>query len=190
MRQIWKKKYFWMLPNQKVDIFWFRQYFYNSASQNCTNIVWAVRIPQNFGRLAFAFYFFSLLSVKKFLIQNVANAFNSSPCQLFNSSTFLFQKMNIHSVFICLFDKYSWMLNNLSLKLTCQSNHDTNIMMKHYSALKMNFCNSNNWPLGHCWLMKQYFNRNRTNLCAGLQEKSAYSMWKFIWLSMKKSWRL
>lgn len=179
-----------MLPNQKVDIFWFRQYFYNSASQNHTNIVWAVRIPQNFGRLAFAFYFFSLLSVKKFLIQNVANAFNSSPCQLFNSSAFLFQKMNIHSVFICLFDKYSWMLNNLSLKLTCQSNHDTNIMMKHYSALKMNFCNSNNWPLGHCWLMKQYFNRNRTNLCAGLQEKSAYSMWKFIWLSMKKSWRL
>lgn len=157
--------YFWMLQKQKVGMFWFCQYFYNYRS-----IIWAVRNPLNFGRFSFAFYFFHFLSVKKFLTQNVANVFNFSPCQLLNSSAFLFQKMNIHNVFICLFDKYSWMLNNLSLKLTCQSNHDINIMMKHYSALKMNFCNSNNWPLGRYWLMKQYFNWNWTNLCAGLKD--------------------
>lgn len=160
--------YFWTLQKQKVAVFWFWQYFYNSGSQNSTSIIWAMRIPQNFGRLPFAFYFFPLLSVKTLPTQNVANVFNFSPCQLFNSSAFLFQKMNIHNVFICLFDKYSCMFNNLSLKLTCQNNHDTNIMMKHYCSLKMNFCNSNNWPLGCYWLMKQYFNRNWTNLCAGL----------------------
>lgn len=109
--------------------------------------------------------------VKKFLTQNAANRFNFIPCQLFNSCVSLFQKMNINNVFICLFDKYAWMLNNLYLKLTCQGNHDTNIMMKHYSALKMNFCNSHNWPLGCYWLMKQYFNRNLTNLCVGLHIK-------------------
>lgn len=77
-----------MLQKQKVDMFWFWQYFYNSRKQNYTTIIWAMRLPQNFGNLLLLFYFFPLLSVKKFLTQNVANVFNFSPCQLFNSSYF------------------------------------------------------------------------------------------------------
>lgn len=156
-----------MPQKQKEDVFWFWWFFF---------IIQASGIPQNFGywfqwRLTFAFYFSPWLNIKKFLTQNAVNIFSFSPCQQFYSYVFLFQKMNTQNVFICLFDKYAWMLNNLSLKLTCQTNHDTNIMMKHYSALKMNFCNSHNWPLGRYWLMKQYFNRNWANLCAGLHRK-------------------